>query len=70
MFCKCGGVLLVIAVEEYPKKLSPKQKLDYNRVCDVQCQDCKTVYYSQAYDGGDLLNEVRHIKKYPNNLVD
>lgn len=63
MFCKCGGVLLVIAVEELPKSLSPKQMLNYNRVCDVQCQDCGKVYYSQPYDGGERLNEVRHTKE-------
>jgi len=63
MFCECGGVLLVIAVEELPGNLSPKQKLHYNRVCDVECQKCGNVYYSQPYDDGDVLNLVKGTKK-------
>lgn len=63
MFCKCGGVLLVIAVEELPENLSPKQRLNYSRVCDVECQKCGKVYYSQPYDDGDVLNLVKGTKK-------
>lgn len=62
MFCKCGGVLLVIAVEELPENLSSKQKLNYNRVCGVECQKCGKVYYSQPYDDGNLINLVRKTK--------
>lgn len=63
MFCKCGGMLLVVAVEEIPENLSSKQKLNYKRICDIQCQECGKVYYSQPYDDGEVLNEVRHTKK-------
>jgi len=63
LFCKCGGILLVIAVEEPPATLSKADKLLYNRVCDVQCQECETIYYSQAYDDGKSLNSVRPTKK-------
>ena len=62
MFCKCGGVFLVIAVEEFPKHLSSKERLLYDRVCDVECQKCGEVYYSQPYDQGKLLNLVRNTK--------
>lgn len=65
MFCnKCGGDLLVIAIEEYPEHLSSKEKLYYHRVCDVQCQQCGEIYYSQPYDDGNPLNIVRNTKKY------
>lgn len=37
----------MIAVEEIPKN---KQKMNYNRVRDVQCQNCGNIYYSQPYD--------------------
>lgn len=63
MTCECGGLLLVIAIEELPEDLSSEQKLNYKRVCDVQCQSCGKVYYSQPYDGGKALNEVRHTKR-------
>lgn len=62
MFCECGGILLVVAVEETPENLSPKQKLNYNRVCDVECQKCGKVYYSQPYDNGQVANLVRDTK--------
>lgn len=58
MNCKeCGGVLLVKNVEEYPKGL--KNTLEYDRLCDVECVDCGKVYYSQPYDFGKTINEVR-----------
>lgn len=60
--CECGGILLVIAIEEPPEYLSKKEKLVYNRVCDVQCQKCKKVYYSQPYDDGTTINEVKKTK--------
>ncbi|PFM31010.1 hypothetical protein COJ43_28730 [Bacillus cereus] len=63
MFCKCGGILLVIAIEEPPTHLSTTEKLLYNRVCDVQCQTCGETYYSQPYDDGKNLNTVRPTKK-------
>lgn len=59
MFCKCGGILLVVAVEEPPVHLSKQEKLIYNRVCDVQCQKCEEIYYSQPYDDGKYLNEIK-----------
>ena len=60
MYCKCGGMLFVIKVEEVPKNLSSKQKMNYNRVCDVECAKCGKVYYSQPYDFGQRLNIVRN----------
>lgn len=44
MLCDCGGVLMVIAVEEPPENLSKQEKLVYNRVCDVECLKCGKVY--------------------------
>lgn len=63
MFCDCGGVLVVIAIEEIPNNLSNKEKLTYNRVCDVECQSCRKIYYSQPYDDGNVLNVVKTTKK-------
>ncbi|AWP26359.1 hypothetical protein B9D94_06910 [Paenibacillus sp. Cedars] len=62
--CKeCGGVLFVISVETPPDHLSKQEKLIYNRVCDVQCIDCKKVFYSQPYDYGKRLNAVKDTGK-------
>jgi len=47
--CECGGVMLVVAIEETPDHLSEKKKLVYSRVCDVECQKCGRVLYSQPY---------------------
>lgn len=63
MLCKCGGILFVIAVEEPPAHLSKSAKIVYNRVCDVQCQKCGDIYYSQPYDFGKPLNSHRPTKK-------
>ncbi|ADU28488.1 hypothetical protein [Evansella cellulosilytica] len=63
MLCDCGGVLVVIAIEDIPKHLSSKEKIMYNRVCDVQCQKCDKIQYSQPYDDGNLLNLVKETKK-------
>ncbi|SES89531.1 hypothetical protein SAMN05421676_10247 [Salinibacillus kushneri] len=60
MICECGGILDVIRVEEYPEDL--KDKINYDRVCDVQCLNCGNVYYSQPYDNGSRLNKVRKLK--------
>jgi hypothetical protein len=62
MICECGGILLVIRVEEPPTDMPKPQKLIYNRLCDVQCSDCKKVVYSQPYDYGKPLNPVRKIE--------
>ncbi|MGD7023043.1 hypothetical protein ACQCVK_10635 [Rossellomorea vietnamensis] len=70
MRCKeCDGMLFVIRVEEVPKG---KNYISYNRLCDVECISCKKVYYSQPYDSGRGLNEVRDISqkkesKFENN---
>ncbi|MYL57557.1 hypothetical protein GLW20_08560 [Virgibacillus halodenitrificans] len=63
MVCECGGMLLVISVEDYPEQLSNKERLTYNRLCDVECQTCGTIYYSQPYDEGSRLNLVRGTKQ-------
>ncbi len=60
--CECGGVLLVIGVETPPKHLSKQEKLIYKRVCDVECQKCGKIKYSQPYDNGTILNEVKKTK--------
>ena len=62
MICDCGGVLLVVSIEEPPAHLS-KEKLLYNRVCDVQCQTCGKIHYSQTYDDGTHINLVKTTKK-------
>lgn len=54
--------MLVIAIEEYPEHLTNKEKLHYNRVCDVLCPVCDTIYYSQPYDDGMNINKVRSTK--------
>lgn len=59
MVCECGGDLLVIAIEDYPEGFTAKEKLNYNRVCDVQCAKCGKIYYSQPYDGGTKFNTVK-----------
>lgn len=48
--CSCGGVMLVKEIERYPKGLSSTEKLEYERKCSVECQDCKTELYDQKYD--------------------
>ncbi|MEC1490569.1 MULTISPECIES: hypothetical protein [Bacillus] len=53
---------MVIAVEEPPENLSKQEKLVYNRVCDVECLKCGKVYYSQPYDFGSKMNEVKKTK--------
>ncbi|MEC0145272.1 hypothetical protein [Paenibacillus alginolyticus] len=60
--CKeCGGILLVIEVETPPEELSKQEKLIYNRLCNVQCDNCKRIYYSQPYDYGKPINVVRKL---------
>lgn len=58
MNCECGGILLVIAVEEAPKQ----EKLVYNRACDVECQTCGMVCHSQPYDSRSRINDVKRTK--------
>lgn len=62
MICDCGGVFLVIGVEEYPEHLTPEEHLTYKRVCDVQCSNCGKILCSQPYDESDRLNLVRKTK--------
>jgi hypothetical protein len=59
MICKsCGeGILNVINVEEYPEGI--KDKINYERVCDVQCLNCGEIYFSQPYDFGKKVNLVK-----------
>lgn len=59
MKCQCGGILSVIRVEEYPKSI--KNKINYDRLCDVECPSCGQVYYSQPYDFGKKFNEVKDL---------
>ncbi|MFN7251521.1 MAG: hypothetical protein ACK4M9_12105 [Anaerobacillus sp.] len=62
MICKCGGLFVVKRIEEYPSELTNKEKLLYNRVCDVECVGCGEIQYSQPYDDGRTLNTVKKIK--------
>ena len=62
MFCDCGGMLFVIRVEVPPDHLSKQERLIYDRVCDVQCNDCRKIYYSQPYDFGNRLNVAKDLK--------
>jgi hypothetical protein len=59
---ECGGILSVIRVEEYPKEL--KEKINYDRICDVECLSCGKLYYSQPYDFGKGLNMVKKTEKH------
>lgn len=61
MLCKCGGVLDIIKIEKYPKTLPTNKQLLYDRLCDVECIKCGKVYYSQPYDFGKKLNEVKNL---------
>jgi hypothetical protein len=54
MICQCDGILSVIRVEEYPDNI--KDKINYDRLCDVQCLECGKVYYSQPFEFGKRLN--------------
>lgn len=56
LLCSCGGILVVKNVEEIPENLSKKEKLLYNRLCDVECLVCGKVLYSQPYDFGKNYN--------------
>ncbi len=60
MLCECGGIFNVIRVEEYPDNVN--DKINYDRLCDVQCLRCGKVLYSQAYDFGKKLNVVKDLK--------
>jgi len=62
MICDCGGVFLVIGVEESPEYLTTEQRMVYKRVCDVQFSSFGKILYSQPYDDGDGLNLVRKTK--------
>lgn len=62
MICNlCGAPLMVIRVEEYPE--GTKDKINYNRLCDVKClnEDCRKIYYSQSYDFGRKINQVKNL---------
>lgn len=61
MICKCGGIFNVIRVEEYPKGL--KDKINYERLCDVQCLSCGEILYSQPYDFGKKINVVKNLNE-------
>lgn len=57
--CVCGEIFMVISIEEYPKNLTPVEKLNYKRVCDVKCMSCGKIRYSQPYDDANQLNLVK-----------
>lgn len=59
--CKCGGILSVIRIEEYPENV--KDKINYNRLRDGECLACGQIYYSQPYDFGKKINKVKDLTK-------
>jgi hypothetical protein len=59
MMCKCGGILDVIRIEKPPENMPEAKKIVYDRLCDVECMKCGTVYFSQPYDPGNNINIVR-----------
>lgn len=60
MVCnECGGMLFVKKIEKVPEHV--KDKINYERLCDVECNDCHKVFYSQPYDFGNNLNLLRKI---------
>lgn len=48
--CTCGGFLVVIHVEVYPKGLLGMEKLNYPRTCTVKCNKCGKIKENQPYD--------------------
>ncbi|MCK6208336.1 hypothetical protein KZX50_23160 [Bacillus infantis] len=68
MICECGGVLNVIRVEEYPSDV--KDKINYARLCDVECLKCGNIKYSQPFDWGKTLNPVRKLEVSNKNEID
>ena len=48
--CNCGGMFLVIEVEQYPKGLNGIEKLNYPRSCTVKCDKCGKIKEKQPYD--------------------
>lgn len=61
MICECGGILEVIRVEKYPK--ATINKINYDRLCDVKCLKCEKTLYSQPYDFGKILNDVKDLSE-------
>lgn len=48
--CACGGLFMVVNVEEYPKHLSGMERLNVARTCTVQCNKCGKIKEKQPYD--------------------
>jgi hypothetical protein len=48
--CQCGGLFMVITIEEYPEGLTGNEKLNYSRMCTVKCSKCEKVKNNQPYD--------------------
>lgn len=62
MICpECNGILNVIRIEDYPKDV--KDKLNYQRLCDVECLKCGKVFFSQPYDWGGKFNVTRKLNQ-------
>lgn len=49
-FCKCGGLLLVKEIEQYPNNLNGEDKLDFERSCIATCSDCGEKYKDLMFD--------------------
>ncbi len=48
--CTCGGVFIVKNIEEYSPVLSSSEKLDYKRLCTVECPECGKIEKNKEYD--------------------
>lgn len=49
-FCKCGGLLLVEDVEEFPPNLNGTERLCYDRKCSATCSKCGQKYENLYFD--------------------
>lgn len=48
--CECGGIYIVVDVEEYSEDMSGFEKLEYERKCTVECSECGDIKKGQKYD--------------------
>lgn len=51
MKCDCGGVFFVVKVHD-------ESDMTKERLCDVECIECKKTLYFQPYDFGKRINVV------------
>lgn len=49
-YCSCGGLLVVKDIEKYSADLKPKDQLEFERKCEVECMDCGKIFKGLKYD--------------------